>query len=369
MGLESRTRAEFLNVQALRGIAASMVAVDHLAQYELQLTPSPHFLLWFKWIGPTGVDLFFAISGFIMLVTNFRAFGEPDAPRYFLSRRIIRIFPVYWFVTLVAVAAAIRLHGLHGVYFTPFFVLATILLLPRSVPPPVQPAWSLIFEMFFYYWFAIGLHFRRAIFYGIFAISVAIVVIGNLATHHGGASVASHTIFSPFNLEFALGILVATAVCYKRLPPTRLIVAAAGIALVIGLAFLTLRHGGYEGAPHGGWLRFSAAGLPFALVVFAAVVLEIRGRAIRPGLLTFMGDASYSLYLWHVLLIGLYIRVFGRVPHHGLAGHIVFIVLVLAATIATALGLYVAIERPLTETLKRRLSVHRRRTRPAIAGT
>jgi len=287
-----------------------------------------------------------------MLVTNFSAFGRRGAPANFLSRRIIRIFPVYWIVTVVAVAIAMRLHSLH---ITPLFLVATILLLPRSVPPPVQPAWSLVYEMFFYYWFAIGLNFRRAIFYAILAVSVAVVVIGNLATGYGGVTVASHTIFSPFNCEFALGILVATAICYKRIPPARILVPVAAVAVVLGLGLLILRHGGYEGAPHGGWLRFIAAGVPLALLLFAAVVLEVRGRVMGRGFLTLLGDASYSLYLWHVILIGFYIRVFGRIPHHALPGHLLFIVLVLAATVATALGLYVSIERPITTMLKRRV--------------
>ena len=47
-----------------------------------------------------GVDLFFVISGFIMVVSCWPEFGKPYAPRRFIVRRLVRIVPLYWLATL-----------------------------------------------------------------------------------------------------------------------------------------------------------------------------------------------------------------------------------------------------------------------------
>src|SRR4029077_17035692 len=87
-------------VQYLRGIAAMMVVWHHaLGQIALSrlLTELPPF-------GGYGVDLFFVISGFIMVVTTW---DKPIGPLEFMRHRIRRIVPLYWLVTLLMVLAAI----------------------------------------------------------------------------------------------------------------------------------------------------------------------------------------------------------------------------------------------------------------------
>ena len=54
-------------------------------------------------LGAAGVDLFFVISGFIMVYTTHGSFGQPGASASFLRRRVIRIVPIYWLYTNVTV--------------------------------------------------------------------------------------------------------------------------------------------------------------------------------------------------------------------------------------------------------------------------
>ena len=51
-------------------------------------------------VGAAGVDLFFVISGFVMVYASEAIFAQPGASRYFLARRLARIVPLYWATTL-----------------------------------------------------------------------------------------------------------------------------------------------------------------------------------------------------------------------------------------------------------------------------
>jgi len=50
--------------------------------------------------GTFGVDLFFVISGFIMVYTSEPLFGQKTSAATFFVRRVVRIVPLYWMITL-----------------------------------------------------------------------------------------------------------------------------------------------------------------------------------------------------------------------------------------------------------------------------
>jgi exopolysaccharide production protein ExoZ len=93
-----------LTVQALRAVAAASVVLHHdLAVLVRRAGYPPTFSV----IGAAGVDLFFVISGFVMVYTHFDAFTAPGAATSFARRRIVRIAPLYWIVTTVTVVLLI----------------------------------------------------------------------------------------------------------------------------------------------------------------------------------------------------------------------------------------------------------------------
>ena len=99
-----RTGASIISIQYLRAIAALLVVFYH-AIYQIK---EYHSLfeggIWR--FGAAGVDIFFVISGFIMWVTTS---GRPADPLRFIGRRITRIVPLYWIVTmLTSVAILLR---------------------------------------------------------------------------------------------------------------------------------------------------------------------------------------------------------------------------------------------------------------------
>ncbi len=85
------------SIQALRGIAASLVVLYHTAVVERAYGHSSFQPLSpFHFFGAEGVDLFFVISGFIIVWTSFDSFEKPSAIPKYLARRVARIFPLYW---------------------------------------------------------------------------------------------------------------------------------------------------------------------------------------------------------------------------------------------------------------------------------
>jgi exopolysaccharide production protein ExoZ len=99
-------------VQGLRAAAALMVVVAHVV---------PSFV-----IGQAGVDIFFVISGFIMVYASERAFGQPGASSLFISRRLIRIVPLYWATTAVLLVEMLwKYRGLAAAHDSVAYVVAS----------------------------------------------------------------------------------------------------------------------------------------------------------------------------------------------------------------------------------------------------
>ena len=91
------------NIQALRALAAVMVVFVHL-KILLDTIGLPLF-------GGAGVDLFFVISGFVMVHTTQK---RPPSPSEFIRNRIARVVPVYWFMTLGVYGLALSAPRLLG---------------------------------------------------------------------------------------------------------------------------------------------------------------------------------------------------------------------------------------------------------------
>ena len=103
-------------IEASRGVAASAVVFYHAARHLHFAYGVPKFMDIFQF-GHAGVDLFFVISGFIILFVHYDEIGHPErAPRY-LWRRFSRIMPIYW----VALAVTVALSVAGGTHFLIFF--------------------------------------------------------------------------------------------------------------------------------------------------------------------------------------------------------------------------------------------------------
>jgi exopolysaccharide production protein ExoZ len=350
----------FVGVQILRALAALMV-VWHHARHEADLLAGrgawaalePDTLL--PWWG--GVDLFFVISGFVIVHASGRLYGAPGGRARFLAHRIARVVPLYWLVSLVFLLVALARPDLLGeaasLIREPGALLASFLFWPASRPDgTVQPlyglGWTLNYEAFFYVLFATGLGFGRrgAVAWLILALSLLVALAAGLP----GLPVPIRFWADPIVLEFAAGAGLALAYRDGFRPGPRI---RTGLALLGGLGLILSARilAGLDGAD--GFVRPLLVGVPAALLVAAALGPE-RDAAQVARLpapvrgLTALGDASYALYLVHPFALRL---VREGLLRTGLAPALQpwgGMILMLLASAAAALIVHRFVERPLT---------------------
>jgi peptidoglycan/LPS O-acetylase OafA/YrhL len=93
------------------------------------------------------------------------------------------------------------------------------------------------------------------------------------------------------------------------------------------------------------WTRPILVGAPCALIVYGAVAMEIRGAPAAPAWLVALGDASYSTYLSHVLVLSALGRVFGMTSNHNVFLETAFVIIAIVTANVVGLLSYRLIER------------------------
>jgi exopolysaccharide production protein ExoZ len=266
----------FLNIQALRALAALLVVTAHTAT----LLPNTW---WADW-GGSGVDLFFVISGYLMVHTTRRG----RTPGEFAIGRITRIVPLYWSVTLFTfVASLVAPHLFASTRPDPIELFKSLLFIPfvkgsGDVRPLVFVGWTLNYEMFFYALFALGLFMGRVGGIVVLAVLAALVAAGS-AGH--GPIWSFYT--DPILLEFGAGMIVALA------PPLKSR-WLSWLFIVGGLLSIPVLDAVLHDAPRGYRLL-----LPCAAALTGVIGLELQGAVLRWRPVQVLGDASYAIYLTH----------------------------------------------------------------------
>ena len=220
-------------VQSLRAFAALLVVAGHcqteaaVAAAKQGLPFAPLSVL--PW--GAGVDLFFAISGFIMVVASRPLFAAQGAAAAFAGRRLKRIVPLYWLCTtlyvLIQVAVRKPVPGVGASYL--FWPVDTF---GDGVPRPLFTlGWTLNYEMGFYALFALALALPRRRAVALVAILLAAATVAGQVCDPPTGPLWFWT--RPIALEFAGGMAIGSAWCEGwRLPGgTRLALAAAALAI------------------------------------------------------------------------------------------------------------------------------------------
>ena len=330
------------NLQILRALAATTVVALHAMHETESLGPTvgrppvtlPNSHLAF------GVDIFFALSGFIMMHTAGQEFARAGAPTRFFLRRCARVIPLYWLLTTVMlIGAAFAPSLLNTPIGDLLHVAASYLFIPDArgageVRPVVALGWTLNYEMMFYAMFAIALTTSRR--FGLMWLSalMATLALAHNVVDPGHYRVAFWT--DPVILEFLFGVWVAWALRSGA----RLYVAGAALAFAVGLM-------GFAEAPFSEAPPFLREGVPAALIVAAGALGPTWPLGRLGAALVMLGDASYSLYLSHPFVLR---------PAHAIwaktvGGHLPLAVFVILSTLVSALaaiGLYRGVEKPLT---------------------
>ena len=314
------------SIQYLRGLAACAVVCFHVSE---QFGGSFD-------VGAAGVDIFFVISGFIMWVTTA---ARPADPWRFMGRRITRIVPLYWIVTvLTAAGILLKPQFFYGHFFSVSNFVGSLFFVPvlqdNALHPVVIQGWTLCYEMMFYLIFTLVLFLGERWRFSVLTGALAAIV----ALHFVFPAEYARAFTDPVVLEFAAGVVVGRL----WLRGARLPLGAALAMAVAGFLFLAASPLADADMPRA--LRW---GLPATLVVAGAVFAE-RARPFRPAALpSFLGDASYSIYLWHVV-VG--VLTTGVVLRTGLPA-VLQPATILVATLAISAVLYLIVEKPLIELL------------------
>lgn len=350
------------SIQALRAFAALAVMFAHMHGIELRQS-GESVILSNAWIsGVSGVDLFFVISGFIMVwVAGDETQGVQNASK-FLFARAMRIFPLWWLFAaamsayfLVAYGAPwdaemLARLGVGG----PEHLLKSFLLIPHNAFPVLVLGWTLMHEIYFYIVFGLllllpqGYRIPACIIWGL------IVTAGISAQITGfyANTLLSLALF-PMTLEFLMGAAAAWAIkaghTHFRWP-----------ALLLGGLWLTTAILMVDFTRTDQFLptiRTLAFGPAFALIVYGIASIEKRsqlGRSI-PRPLVALGDWSYSIYLCHLLVISAVARVyFSIIPNAGVLANLGFLVLSLLSVIIVSGLTYALFEKRVLK-LSRRL--------------
>ena len=353
-------RGKLFHLQALRGLAASLVVLSHAADTLARRGLIPQEIGDRLGIsGYFGVATFFIISGFIIHRSAAGAFGDLRRTLDFVAKRLIRIVPVYWLATGLFV-----LLSPHRGNYTWRDVVCSLLFIPHQIgsadnmQPLVGQGWTLQYEMQFYLIFTAGLLLGRRVGTGLIVAALfALVAVGDwlMPLSSMGDPMTLATFWTrPILLLFVAGIGIAMLA--ERRP--RWITVPYPFALMLCVLAAWFAYSlGFPASP-ATLLQF-----PTVIVVWmlgaAWVLISVFGQS-REGwterLAERFGDASYSVYLFHTFILSVLLRL--NVQDHS---PLLFVVAALVVSSAFGYTIYCFVERPILRTLRDRLRFTSRR--------
>ena len=268
------------NLQLLRAFAAINVVYLHvLIGGESYGKPSIVFPYVGGW-GANGVDIFFVISGFVMIYTHSI---NPKTIINFYKSRILRIVPVYWLIT----SFIILIYFLFPNIFRSLIIdikssISSFLFVSQllnSSHPIINLGWTLEWEMLFYLIFGLALYFRtlNRIIISIFFMMILIVFVSEKL----------------YFLEFFLGVISG----YLYIKLKKINQNTGFIILVLGILALLMSVN-----PNSKLVDYDRVliwGLPATLIVIGATY----SKQVKNKFILYLGDASYSIYLLQMLTI------------------------------------------------------------------
>lgn len=262
------TKKQFQSLEVLRFVAAMSVVFVHMP---------------FMGYGSFGVDIFFIISGFVMMVST-----EKGGDQFF-TKRLIRVLPTYYIFTLGVFAIALLFPAmLNSTTANTEHLIKSLLFIPfdkngEGHYPLLFLGWTLNYEMFFYLIFAISLkisHAQRGLVTAMFIGAIYLLC-------HQDISFPFQVYGDPIVFEFTLGMMVYYLLVSRDYRSSAMM--GAGLALLLWASDAHLDH------------RFFVNGLP-SLILVMGVLVAFKKVAFPAFLLT-LGGASYALYLTHPYLI------------------------------------------------------------------
>lgn len=348
-----RDSKRIYSLQVYRGLAALMVVLFHITNFSRERF-NVEFLGKTFSFGYVGVDFFFVLSGFIIYFVNRGQIGKPQELSKYLSKRLLRVYPIYWLVTTAKIVVLLLLPSFAKPYETHVLViLKSYFLFPQqSNLPIIGAAWTLSHEVMFYLIFGLAIAFGIFWFRRIFAMWGVSILAYQIIRVVIGPTFQSHYlldfVFNERNLEFLLGCLSAYLVLNHQIS-YRLWAIGLGAVLFL-LSSLFVNAGGAVGS----YTLFF--GIPSFLIVTGSAALESKQQIHLPSPLIFLGDASYSIYLTHALFINICTLVLTKFDLMTRFGPTLPLLLLAVFSITGGCLVYLIVEKPLLSFINKQMA-------------
>lgn len=308
-----RNKIDF--IQALRGIAALSVTIFHSRGHLPNSSSSP-FADWLFSAGASGVDIFFMLSGFIMVLTTRNSNGSIFYFLKFIIKRLSRIWPVYVILTLIYIIVMtisdniIQIEVLKTSFSETIKSLLFIPLILNKADGPfwggsvLHTGWTLNYEFYFYIIFAISLLFGKFRWIALFGWATLTLLIlpfsyGNVSfdpKSYYGWNGYINLVTSPLLWEFFIGVIVGL-IYHSKIKIKSEQVCRMLCLFSISLTAWMLLSKMVEGFGLLNW------GIPFT-ILFTTLAISSKTINIKvPNIFIWLGNISFSLYMVHPIII------------------------------------------------------------------
>jgi len=354
-------------VQILRGFAAIAVVLFHLDTQTL--TYFNHSLLHFKY-GYLAIDFFFALTGFIIIYVHLKDIEHKNSVKKFLLKRAVRIYPFYWLILLIVIGldspefhnkptlrSAISPTTLEG-WIT---IIKNIFLYPLpDTHMPVGIAWSLSYAIVFYIVFAVCIRQGWKITRYIFIAWLLLVLINSLNIFP--KTILTEVLAGNLIIEFLIGCAAGYLFAKNKWQINSVQMMFSFVAIAVLFAAYVL----WEGLNRSDIIITTLVGTASALIIFSAASLdrEKKYKNYASPFLVLIGDASYSIFLTHIIFIPYLCQGLNKVLNVAVVPDFfknILIILVLFLTILAGIVTFLVIERPLLNYLRRKFRLKQKR--------
>jgi len=341
----------FETLQFVRFLSALGVIFAHVELYEFHSTHAPLDLFS---LGACGVDVFFVISGFVMVHVLQGVPRNSLTAAQFFVRRMARIVPLYFAFTVVVIIGSwlvSKTQSPHNLSFTRFFspgklnwdiIEQSITFRRWDMQPVYEVGWTLQYEFWFYVLVTLMIATRINV-YAFFAAYTAVIVAAARLVPFPRMNPVEFMLLDPLMLEFAFG-----AVLYQIFERSKRFHGSAWLSasLLSAAGFLFFSYSDpYMLDAVGVYSRALLWGGGAFFFVFFFLQLEGKFRPQRAFI--YLGNASYSIYLTHWIVLAISQFLFWRAGWFPSGSISVYVYTSVAITLFASLATYRFVEKPL----------------------
>jgi peptidoglycan/LPS O-acetylase OafA/YrhL len=288
-------RKKIYGIQYCRAVAAIFVVLYHVGTTAEAYNRQSIFSLLFNY-GKYGVDFFFVISGFIIFNAHFEDIGVKGKSIIYIKKRFFRIYPIYFIILTIKVLIFLCLSIQIPENQKSFgYFLNSYLLLPiENQYPFLSVAWTLSFELTFYTYFLLAMKMQRRTFFLLTLGWMLLIIFYNI--NNLKYNFILNHLLNSYNIEFIIGVFASLIYREQKFLNTGLKLVA-----IIFLLFLFL-----DKTDSDLLMRIVLGGC-FGIIVLVSAnfskITKIPHSNFIDKTLQLIGNASYSIYLVHTLVI------------------------------------------------------------------